>query len=102
MEKDKNNNPWIGVSCQGIGASLWWPYKDHQSDKPDSMLITITARDPLKILSNGNLIEEKIIWSSVLTVWMNTSTWFVSYLIIIMLLLILELSCIFRLLCFNY
>jgi aminopeptidase N len=78
-KKDKNNNPWIGVSCQGIGASLWWPCKDHQSDKPDSMLITITARDPLKILSNGNLIEEKIIWSSYFNSWMNTSTWFVSY-----------------------
>jgi len=78
-KKDSNNNPWIGVSCQGIGASLWWPCKDHQSDKPDSMLITITARHPMKILSNGNLIEEKVIWNSYFNSWMNTSTWFVSY-----------------------
>ena len=22
---EDNNKPWVGVSCQGIGASLWWP-----------------------------------------------------------------------------
>ncbi len=78
-QTDENNKPWIGVSCQGIGASLWWPCKDHQSDKPDSMLITISARDPLKIISNGNLIEENIVWNSYYSSWMNVSKWFVSY-----------------------
>ena len=78
-ERDENNNPWIGVSCQGIGASLWWPCKDHQSDKADSMLITIMARHPLKIISNGNLIDEKTIWNSDFNSWMNISKWFVSY-----------------------
>ncbi len=78
-QTDENNKPWIGVSCQGIGASLWWPCKDHQSDKPDSMLITIAARDPLKIISNGNLIEENIVWNSYYSSWMNVSKWFVSY-----------------------
>tara|TARA_B100000963_G_scaffold82608_1_gene70425 strand:+ start:11611 stop:13257 length:1647 start_codon:yes stop_codon:yes gene_type:complete len=76
---DENNKPWIGVSCQGVGASLWWPCKDHQSDKPDSMLITIVARHPLKIISNGNLIEENIVWNSYFSSWMNVSRWFVSY-----------------------
>ena len=31
-KKDKNKNPWIGVSCELDGASLWWPLKDHLSD----------------------------------------------------------------------
>ena len=29
-EKDENKKDWIGVSCQGLGASTWWPCKDHQ------------------------------------------------------------------------
>jgi hypothetical protein len=40
--QDKNGKPWIESVCQGSGASLWWPCKDHLSDKPDSMKINIT------------------------------------------------------------
>ena len=43
MGLDMNKNPWIGVSCQGLGASSWWLCKDHQSDEPDSMRITGTV-----------------------------------------------------------
>jgi aminopeptidase N len=32
-QKDKEGNPWVVVTCQGTGASLWWPNKDHQSDE---------------------------------------------------------------------
>ncbi|MCY7293303.1 MAG: M1 family peptidase, partial [Ferruginibacter sp.] len=35
-KKDKNSNPWMTVACQGLGASVWYPCKDIQSDKPDS------------------------------------------------------------------
>ena len=76
---DKNNNPWIGVSCQGLGASVWWPNKDHQSDEPDSMTIKVSARNPLKIICNGNLRNENTTWSSCLQDSINTSEWFVSY-----------------------
>jgi aminopeptidase N len=76
---DKNNNPWIGVSCQGLGASVWWPNKDHQSDEPDSMTIKVSARNPLKIICNGNLRSEKTNFSSYLQDSINTSEWFVSY-----------------------
>ena len=78
-EIDKNNNPWIGVSCQGLGSSVWWPNKDHQSDEPDSMTIKVSARNPLKIICNGNLRSEKTTWSSYLQDSINTSEWFVSY-----------------------
>ncbi len=78
-EKDNNGNPWIGVSCQGIGASTWWPCKDHQSDEPDSMRLTCTVRYPLKTISNGNLIKDTTVWNQYLGSWTNVSEWFVSY-----------------------
>src|SRR5664280_2930332 len=28
-KKDKNGLPFVASSCQGDGASLWWPCKDH-------------------------------------------------------------------------
>lgn len=51
--KDKSGNPWVSVACQGLGASSWWPTKDHQSDEVDSMLISITAPKELQEVSNG-------------------------------------------------
>ncbi|MDB5020830.1 MAG: peptidase [Pedobacter sp.] len=53
--KDKGGNPWISVACQGLGASSWWPTKDHQSDEVDSMLISITVPKELQEVSNGRL-----------------------------------------------
>lgn len=53
--KDSSGNPWVVVTCQGTGASLWWPNKDHQADKPDSMLISITVPKGLTDISNGRL-----------------------------------------------
>ena len=54
-QKDKEGNPWVVVTCQGTGASLWWPNKDHQSDEPDSMLISIAVPNGLQDISNGRL-----------------------------------------------
>lgn len=55
--KDKNDNDWVAVACQGTGASLWWPVKDHQSDEPDSMAISISVPDTLMEISNGRLLS---------------------------------------------
>ncbi|MFO8098511.1 MAG: M1 family metallopeptidase [Salinibacter sp.] len=49
--------PWIGTSVQTAGASLWWPAKEHPSDAPDSMDISITVPDSLTGASNGRLRE---------------------------------------------
>ena len=54
-DSDSDGNPWIAVTCQGDGANLWWPLKDHQSDEPDSMMIRITAPPGLQNVSNGRL-----------------------------------------------
>lgn len=68
-KKDEKNRPWVGVSCQGLGASVWWPNKDHQYDEPDKgMLISITIPDSLKNISNGNLV-------SILKNTDKTATW---------------------------
>jgi aminopeptidase N len=53
--KDKNNLPFVASSCQGDGASLWWPCKDHMYDEPDSMLISVNVPSNLMDVSNGRL-----------------------------------------------
>ena len=75
-EKDKDGNDWIGVSCQGLGASAWWPNKDHQSDEPDSMLISCQVPAGLRCVANGNLRFHDLRKSTKLY---NTFHWFVSY-----------------------
>jgi aminopeptidase N len=55
FSKDKAGDPWISVACQGLGASSWWPCKDHQSDEVDSMLISVSVPKDLQEISNGRL-----------------------------------------------
>jgi aminopeptidase N len=52
-EKNTDGSDWIGVAVQGIGASLWWPNKDHLSDEPDSMRIVCKVPEDLICVSNG-------------------------------------------------
>ena len=54
-QKDKNGHPWVSVACQGLGASVWYPCKDHQSDEPDSASLTIIVPDHLSAIGNGKL-----------------------------------------------
>ncbi|MEM6964726.1 MAG: M1 family metallopeptidase [Bacteroidota bacterium] len=54
-KKDRKGNPWVGVSCEGIGASLWFPNKDHLSDEPDSVRIGVAVPNGLTCVANGNL-----------------------------------------------
>ena len=59
-KKDKNNNPWMTVACQGLGASVWYPCKDIQSDKPDSgATLRMIVPDSLIAIGNGRLTEKK-------------------------------------------
>ena len=61
-KKDKNNNPWMSVACQGLGASVWYPCKDLQSDKPDSgAILQIIVPDSLVAVGNGRMINKKIL-----------------------------------------
>lgn len=73
-EKDDNGNDWIAVACEGIGASLWWPNKDHLSDEPDSMKITCAVPTGLMCVANGNLIDKRAIDNNY-----TQYSWFVNY-----------------------
>lgn len=59
-KKDQNGKPFIATSCQGLGASVWWPCKDHMYDEVDSMAISVTVPKNLMDVSNGKLrkVEE--------------------------------------------
>ena len=72
-KKDKNNLPFIASSCQGDGASLWWPCKDHMYDKPDSMLISVNVPANLTDVSNGRLRKVETLKNKT-----KTYHWFVS------------------------
>lgn len=52
--QDANGNDWISVACEGIGASIWWPNKDHLSDEPDSMALSFEVPETLFCVSNGH------------------------------------------------
>lgn len=55
-KKDAQGNPWASVACQGLGASVWYPCKDHQSDEPDDgAALHITVPDSLQAIGNGRL-----------------------------------------------
>ncbi len=54
-EQDPNGKPWVGVACEGDGASLWWPNKDHLSDEPDSASIRVAVPPGLVCVANGRL-----------------------------------------------
>lgn len=73
-DKDDNNKDWVTVACQGVGASLWWPNKDHLSDEPDSMQTTIIVESDLMAVSNGRLKTKKNLPNN-----QTAYTWTVSY-----------------------
>lgn len=58
--KDSLGRPWMTVTCQGLGASVWYPCKDHQSDEPDSgASLTMIVPDTLVAVGNGRLQWKK-------------------------------------------
>ncbi|MFT5287588.1 MAG: aminopeptidase N [Planctomycetota bacterium] len=60
-DTDELGNPFIATTCQGIGASIWWPNKDHGADEPDNgMDLRITVPDSLVAVCNGRLIERQV------------------------------------------
>lgn len=72
-KKDFKNNPWVGVACQQVGASIWWPCKDEQSDEADSVKISVTVPSDLMAICNGNLRNKTILGAK------TKYEWFTSY-----------------------
>lgn len=54
--KDSLGRPWMTVTCQGEGASVWYPCKDFQYDEPDhGARIAMIVPDTLIAIANGRL-----------------------------------------------
>ena len=57
-EKDKKGRPYVSIACEGDGAGLWWPLKDHIADEPDDgATMTFTVPEELFCVSNGRLLD---------------------------------------------
>jgi aminopeptidase N len=72
-KKDSNNNLFIASSCQGLGASVWWPNKDHMYDEVENMLISVNVPGNLMDVSNGRLLSVKKLKDGT-----KTYNWYVS------------------------
>ncbi|TDE49248.1 M1 family metallopeptidase [Flavobacterium sp. GT3P67] len=72
-KKDRNGNHFIASSCQGLGASVWWPNKDHMYDEVDTMLISVNIPKNLTNVSNGRLQSVKQLKDGT-----KTYNWYVS------------------------
>jgi aminopeptidase N len=73
-EKDSEGNPWVVVTCSEVGASIWWPNKDHASEEPETMTISITAPPGLDAICNGRLKTKTVQPDG----WVRHE-WFISY-----------------------
>lgn len=71
--KTADGQPWFATAVQNDGADLWFPVKDHPSDKPETTSLHFTVPEPLVAASNGKLVS--MVRNSDRTVTYN---WFVS------------------------
>ena len=70
--KDKEKRDWIAVSCEGEGARIWWPNKDHITAEGDSVRMAYTVPSNMVAVGNGKLRSVKSINNK------STYEWFVS------------------------
>lgn len=56
-EKTPSGQPWIATAVQNDGADLWWPVKDHPSDKAETSDLHFTVPDGLIAASNGKFVS---------------------------------------------
>lgn len=69
-KKDQKGRPWMSVACQGLGASVWFPCKDHQSDEPDEgAFVLIAVPDTLVAVGNGRLKGVSTIFDTHIYQW---------------------------------
>ena len=72
-KKDANGKLFIASSCQGLGASVWWPNKDHMYDEVENMKISVNVPGDLTNVSNGRLQSVKTLKDGT-----KTYNWYVS------------------------
>lgn len=57
--KDSTGKPWVGLACEGLGASCWLPCKDHWSDEPEQVTMNLVVPTGLTGVSNGRLTRQR-------------------------------------------
>jgi aminopeptidase N len=73
-KRDSMGKQWIAVSCQGLGASVWWPCKDAQWDEPDNgMRISLQVPGNMEAISNGRMTSMSLGGGYTTTTWEVTS-----------------------------
>lgn len=55
--KSKDGTDWVTVTCQGGGADIWYPCKDHPSDEADSVATHFTVPASLICVGSGKFIS---------------------------------------------
>ena len=59
-KEDSLGNAFAASAVQGIGASTWWPTKEHNYDKPDQGVdLFYTASKDYSVIGNGKLVGTK-------------------------------------------
>ena len=53
--KTADGSPWLATAVQNDGADMWFPVKDHPSDKAETTALHFTVPEPLVAASNGKL-----------------------------------------------
>lgn len=56
--QDEKGNPQVAVCSDAVGSGAWWPLKDHWSDRPDSMEISLIVPETLMAIANGSLMSQ--------------------------------------------
>lgn len=57
---DDSGDHFSATAVQGVGASTWWPTKEHSYDKPDEGVdLYYTTANNYSVIGNGRLIEMK-------------------------------------------
>jgi len=68
--EDEHKKPFVATSNQGIGASVWWPCKDHPYDEPDNgQLLSITVPKDLVAVGNGRLVDTRNLKNKKTYIW---------------------------------
>lgn len=61
LDRDSKGERWIGLVCQGDGASIWFPCKNFQGDEPDKgMMLTMIVPEGITMVSNGQCMAEGV------------------------------------------
>lgn len=72
--KTKDGSPWFATAVQMDGSDLWFPVKDHPSDKADTTSLHFTVPGNLVAASNGKLQSVQVNKKP----GMTTFNWFIS------------------------